>query len=667
MPDTPYTLTDIIKSSDYSLGIFTPEEIAALTLHDKNGKPYLRDACNNAERPAKPEEIVRQLFLRRLMDRYKYPAGRIAVEKGVYFGSTIAEKRADIVIADESHPDTAYIIVEVKKPKRKDGLEQLKSYCNAEGAPIAVWTNGGEMVILHRQGANAYRSISDVPRSDQTLDDVINQPVTLDELRRDNRLASGKLTLKDIILSLEDLVLANAGVDAFDEVFKLIYAKLYDEWKAERRANRFVEFRAATGSVRQLYDKISGLFDDAKQKWPGVFLNEERIDLTPAHLAVCVSFLEDIALFNSNLQVIDEAFEYLVTQVAKGAKGQYFTPRYVIDMCVKMLNPKEDEYMIDPSAGSCGFTIHTIFHVWGGEMTAKGPNRRQADYAAQMVFGIDFDARSVKIAKAINLIAGDGRTNVFRYNTLEPYGWENVPQTLRDRLRRYPADKTKDDWNQKNHRNFNFDVLMTNPPFAGDIKDTRTLHRYELAKQYRTVDVDSLADPELRDKWLYEESGKWSPAQSRDVLFIERNLEFLRPGGRIAIVLPQGRFNNVSDGSVRQYIAKHARILAVVGLHGNTFKPHTGTKTSVMFLQKWNDNPKLGPLCPETENYPVFFATSERGGKDNSGDYEYMEDELGEPLRDSHNHMIVEHDLDEIADAFIAFAEKHGFSFWKEI
>ena len=175
--------------------------------------------------------------------------------------------------------------------------------------------------------------------------------------------------------------------------------------------------------------------------------------------------------------------------------------------------------------------------------------------------------------------------------------------------------------------------------------------------------MESLTDEEKRDKWLYEDSGKWSPAQSRDVLFIERNLQFLKPGGRMAIVLPQGRFNNVSDGSVREYIAKHARILAVVGLHGNTFKPHTGTKTSVLFLQKWNDNPKLGPLCPKVADYPVFFAASERGGKDNSGDYIYQKDASGEPLRDSHNHQIVEHDLDEIADAFLAFAEKHGFSF----
>lgn len=126
-PVSTYTIADIIKDSDYSLIIFSGEEEAALKLYDKKGKPYLRDFVDNKERPAKPEEIVRQLFLYRLLNTYKYPASRIAVEKGVQFGSSIAEKRADIVIYDKNDPLAAYIIVEVKKPKEKDGLEQLKS------------------------------------------------------------------------------------------------------------------------------------------------------------------------------------------------------------------------------------------------------------------------------------------------------------------------------------------------------------------------------------------------------------------------------------------------------------------------------------------------------------------------------------------------------------
>jgi type I restriction enzyme M protein len=165
---------------------------------------------------------------------------------------------------------------------------------------------------------------------------------------------------------------------------------------------------------------------------------------------------------------------------------------------------------------------------------------------------------------------------------------------------------------------------MTNPPFAGDIKDSRILHQFDLAQKQK---------------------GKWQSKLGRDILFIERNLEFLKPGGRMAIVLPQGRLNNEGDRLIRDYIAERARVLAVVGLHGNTFKPHAGTKTSIVFLQKWNDDPKAGPLCPKLDDYPIFFAVSQDGGKNNSGDCIYLTDDKGHRLYDLHGHPMVDHDL----------------------
>ena len=486
MADKGYSISDILKSTDYSLDIFGQEEISSIEIFDKRGKPYLRDFVTGREHPANPEEIVRQLFLYSLIHIYGYPRNRIEVEKGVQFGSGIAEKRADIVISDRDHPDTAYIIVEVKEPRRTDGVEQLKSYCNAEGAPIAVWTNGSEIVILHREDPNHYRSIDRLPKAYETLSQVINEKVTIDDLNEKNKLVTERLSLKDVILDLENLVLANAGVDAFEEVFKLVYAKLYDEWAAENNPSRkrMVHFRAAGETHKELYDKINSLFQAARNQWPGVFLPGEKIDLTPAHLQTCVSFLQDIKLFNSNLQVIDEAFEYLVVQVSKGSKGQYFTPRYVIDMAVKMLNPKWGEYVIDTAAGSCGFTVHSIFHVWGGELTSRKPEEWQRNYANDKVYGLDFDPRSVKIAKALNLIAGDGKTHVYRVNSLDPRTWDQEARVgLKDRLQKYPDDPALNDWNEKNYRNFNFDILLTNPPFAGDIKDTRLLHQYDIAKK----------------------------------------------------------------------------------------------------------------------------------------------------------------------------------------
>lgn len=115
----------------------------------------------------------------------------------------------------------------------------------------------------------------------------------------------------------------------------------------------------------------------------------------------------------------------------------------------------------------------------------------------------------------------------------------------------------------------------------------------------------------------------------------------------MAIVLPQGRLNNSTDKTIRDFIANHARILAVIGLHGNTFKPHTGTKTSILFVQKWNNDPDAAPAlrCPKVDDYPVFFATSEQGGKDTSGEYVYLTDGEGRRLYDLHAHPMVDHDL----------------------
>ncbi|TXL02646.1 SAM-dependent methyltransferase, partial [Methylococcaceae bacterium CS2] len=284
-----------------------------------------------------------------------------------------------------------------------------------------------------------------------------------------------------------------------------------------------------------------------------------------------------------NLLVVDEAFEYLVNKSAKGEKGQFFTPRHVIDMCVQMLNPKRGEYMIDTASGSCGFPVHTIFKLTGHLFTNAEIPEEEKQHVLK-IFGIDFDEKTVRVARTLNLIAGDGETNVLHLNTLDFDRWNDKTDDKKwintygkgfNRLEKLRSEKDE-------YKHFNFDILMANPPFAGDIKESRILHQYELG---------------------FKENGKAQSKVGRDILFIERNLDFLKPGGRMAIVLPQGRFNNTSDKHIREFIAQHGRILAVIGLHGNSFKPHTGTKTSVLFVQKWDDE-----LCPKVDDYPIFFA-----------------------------------------------------------
>ena len=148
---------------------------------------------------------------------------------GIIIATVFTKKRADIVIFDKLATTSPYIIVELKKPKLKDGKEQLKSCCNATGAPIGVWTNGGQISFYHRKDPNFFEDLPNIPTFDEKLSDILSERWTIDDLISKDKLITEKKSLKDLILEMEDEVLANAGVDVFEEVFKLIFTKLYDE------------------------------------------------------------------------------------------------------------------------------------------------------------------------------------------------------------------------------------------------------------------------------------------------------------------------------------------------------------------------------------------------------------------------------------------------------
>jgi len=591
---------------------------------------------DKSKNTGKPEEIIRQLWLVRLIKDYRYPLDRVDVEVDVHFGTEVHRKAADIMIYQDDK-ETPYIVFELKKPKVEDGIDQLKSYLNSKGSPIGVWSNGNERVILYRPYPEKFENnLRAIPRVDQTIEDVLEERLTLEKLSSD-------YDLSERIKILEELVLANAGVDVFQEVFKLIYAKLYDEKEARSRHDHELYFRISK-DPKFTSDHINHLFKDSVEEWPGIFTRYDEIQLSPEHLSICVSELEDVKLLDSNLEIIDAAFEYLLPEVAKGKKGQYFTPRHVIDMTVKMLNPRDKEYIVDPAAGSGGFLIHAMQWVWSHDLK-NTTHEKQVDYARRYIYGIDFDDKPVKISRALMLIAGDGRSHIFKLNSLNPKEWqgsdsekEKARAELRERLLK-TGDYEIDRNNEENFHNFAFDVLLTNPPFAGKIKEKLLLKKYELARN---------------------KQGKIPKQVGRDLLFIERALQFIKPGGRLAIVLPQGKLNNTNTEHIRQWLLDKARILAVIGAHGNTFKPHTGTKTSVLFLQKWG-----GEVGKPKEDYPIFMATSKKSGKNNSGEYVYKKDEKGSFILDENGRRILDHDLDEVAEAFVKFAKEQKFSFWK--
>lgn len=147
-------------------------------------------------------------------------------------------KRADIVVMDKDRGDAVYILIELKKPKLKDGKDQCKSYCNATGAPIAVWTNGDQISYYQRKDPNYFEDITDLPNANQTLADILQIKFTLEDLIKHDKLLKENKSLKTLIEKMEDEVLANAGVDVFEELFKLIFTKLYDEWYSGQGSRR---------------------------------------------------------------------------------------------------------------------------------------------------------------------------------------------------------------------------------------------------------------------------------------------------------------------------------------------------------------------------------------------------------------------------------------------
>ena len=561
---------------------------------------YVEDGKTN------PEEIVRQLWVYKLINYYNYKPEQIECEIPVQFGVEVNTKFADIAVYRDETKENVKLLFEIKKPKRKEGIEQLKTYLGAKGNPIGIWSNGTDRLVLYRPQNTDFDTLSEIPKVNEEAKDVLEIKRTLDQLK-------SSFNFKKIIQDLEELVLANSGVDEFNEIFKIIFAKIWDEKEANEnrrdRPNKEVLFKKFD-DADSTYETINTLFKKACAEWQGVFEDNESIKLKKDHLQVCIGPVEPVRLMGSNLRIMDDAFEYLLPTEAKKKKGQFFTPRHVIEMCVRMLNPKDYEYVMDPSCGSAGFLLHAM--EWAVPAhTLQDQKNRKHDYASKYLWGIDIEPRAAKTSRALMLIAGDGHTNIFGPDVsgLDPRDWYTnksgqylMTQLSKTQLLKNPipdgetfTDKEKA-WVYFGE--LKFDLILANPPFAGEVKEKNILTHYELAKP---------ALKRAKDKTAKEE---------RDVLFIERIIKMLRPGGRAAIVLPQGKFNNSSLAFIREWVMRKARLLAVVGLHGNSFKPHTGTKTSVLFIQKY------------TEEQLAEIIKVQDDVKDNCPDYALQIEEL---------------------------------------
>lgn len=406
---------------------------------------------------------------------------------------------------------------------------------------------------------------------------------------------------------LSELVLANSGEDEFEEIFKIVVAKLFSELHADG-----ADFGGADDPavVAQGFHR---LLAKAADRWAGIIEGVPVSRLSDEHLAVCVREIEDYSIMDSGFEALDAAFEYLMSRASKGAKGQFFTPRHVIDCCVQMVNPRPEEVVLDPACGSGGFLVHALQAV----APDGGPER--TSYATDKLWGFDFDGRAAQVAKALMLIAADSPANVLQLNSLSQPS-KDMRMPLDPEVPRLVAEDV-----MRQRKVKGFDVILTNPPFAGEIKEDHVLASYDLAKAKSRVE--------------------------RDVLFIERCVRLLRPGGRMAIVLPFNKFAGSQYAYAREWLLRQTQIVGVVGLERNTFLPHTHQKAAVLFARKRERPVRAIP------SEPIFFAVSEKSGKDSRGQVVERVDALDATLWHR-----ADHDLGDVVTAFRKFLQDEKVS-----
>ena len=472
----------------------------------------------------KPEEKVRQEYERILVESYGYEKGALNIEVKIPRGSGYFSERADIVVYESTtgRDPAEHIlgIVETKRPTRTDGLAQLKSYMTATSALWGVWTNGEDIAYLCRQDNKIVTDfLNNIPASGQSVDDV-------GRLERSDLKPFSRSELKAVFRRILLTVYANSNISRKEklggEMIKIIFAKLQDEQTYQERPP---EFRAGAGeNARKVAKRIKALFRSVRDelKHDGIFSAHDTITLDDRSIAWVVGQLERGSLLDTDSDVVGDAFEVFSESKFIGEKGEFFTPRGVVRVAVKLADPLPGDTVCDPACGSGGFLINTMEHIWSGmEHDPKwrgSPSLKEHKkaLAAKSLFGIDKETDLVRISKAHMAIAGDGRSNIVHENSL------HEPETFEAEAKAHMIE---------NGGLRQFDVVLTNPPFG-----TKTKVLAEDAKQF-----------DLGHKWS-QAHGEWKSTRKivkRDpyILFIERCLAMVKVGGTLAIVLPESVYH----------------------------------------------------------------------------------------------------------------------------
>jgi type I restriction enzyme M protein len=358
---------------------------------------------------------------------------------------------------------------------------------------------------------------------------------------------------------------------------KLLVMKLYDEQNSTKCGLQFgitsSEYRLILANASSNFEaRISKLFDTVRNKYRALF-SDDSLKLKPPTLAYIVGRLQYVSLTETPGDVKGEAFQAFVYRHQRGDRGEFFTPYPIVRLAVEMIAPKPNERVLDPACGSGGFLIQTISYI-----CKNNPNVDKAAYIQEYIRGIEFNP-DVALSAMIRLaFEGGAGTEIICTNALVEN--ETLNNALCPVLINASTNGCCDEHNAQT-----FDIVLTNPPFGskGKVDDQRILKSYLLARRWNKT--QNKVHESKNDDWKMTRNVL--AGQSPEILFIEKSLKLLRPGGRMAIVLPDGLLQNVSNSHIRFWIRSQATVLGVVSLPPEAFVPYgTGIKTSLLLLQK---------------------------------------------------------------------------------
>ena len=566
------------------------------------GPGYIRDFISGRPVRAGPEEVEAvQVFSRRLVDDYGYPRDYIRTRPQFQIRKRPSDTRGswpvDIAVfrsPEQLEPDL-FMVVECKKPQRKDGIDQLHRYMDRSAAAIGVWFNGRDHAyvrkILHQDGTATYHDLPSIPRFGQRLEDIGQYA------RRDLKPPSN---LKSVFNDLRHYLAGNATGITRDEqlaqeIINILFCKIYDEINTAQ--DDMVTFRSGVDEPpSDVHSRVANLFARVKSEYADVLDPADEIRLDTESISYVVGELQNYCLTEADRDAIGEAFEVFIGPTLRGSEGQFFTPRNVVKMMVKMLDPKPGESIVDPACGSGGFLISALAHVWSSvdqEGLDKGwtdvlTDRRKREISTRYFRGIDKDGFLAKVTKAYMAIVGDGRGGVFCENSLyDPDEWSSG---ARDAIKLGT-----------------FDVVLTNPPFGQKIRieGAGVLSQYSLAYKWKTD----------KQTGRLAKTGQLNDFRPPQILFVERCLQMLKPGGRMGIVLPESIFGMPTHQYVVQYLMEEVRIRGIVAMPEPLFKTSgkggTHAKVCVVFVENTPPSPR--------DDHEIFMADAQWCGHDSRG------------------------------------------------